>query len=219
MKTIDINTWKRKTHYNNFIKYTNPIFSIGAQIEVTNLVLRCKERGESFFANLLYVATKCINEVEELKTRILNGNVVVYDNPSPSYVVMADDGVIVTANTPFNSDYNAFYGAVRKEIENAKKDSVRGEFSAVANNNCIYFSCLPWVKVTAAQNPYNLTDVEQSTIPRVLWGKYYQDGFGKYYIYFDIAAHHALADGQHIAEAINKIEVAIKNINEFLKGE
>ena len=58
MKKIDKSTWKRIETYNNFIAYTNPVFSIGKRIDVTELVRYCKREGKSFFATWSFVSDK-----------------------------------------------------------------------------------------------------------------------------------------------------------------
>ena len=56
-------------------------------------------------------------------------------------------------------------------------------------------------------NPYNFKDMSQSSIPPITWGRICEED-GRAFVYFDVQMHHALADGFHAAELINKIAAA-----------
>ena len=61
-----------------------------------------------------------------------------------------------------------------------------------------------------------MNDPESSSIPRLTWGKY-ADENGRKKMTFDIAAHHALLDGEPICRAFIKIQNALNDINNFIK--
>ena len=43
MKEIDVATWKRKAPYENFVNYSNPVFSMTVRLDVTKLVEYSKQ--------------------------------------------------------------------------------------------------------------------------------------------------------------------------------
>lgn len=208
MKVIDISTWKRKPQYENFIRYTNPIFSTTTRIDVTNLVEYCKKNDKSFFETFLYVAAKSMNEVEEFRYRLLDGKVVFYDKVNPSYIVIRDNDNIETCLTEITDDCDEFCKNVRIAIDEIKNGAPKDKFDNDGGVDKIYVSCLPWIDIVTMSNPYNYDDPDQCSIPRVFWGKYVEHD-GRYDIAFDIAAHHALADGVHIVKVIKKMEEKI----------
>lgn len=218
MKFIDIDTWNRKTAYQNFIGYTHPIFSLATRLDITNLLAYCEEKGRAFFPTFLYVVTKCANSVEEMRLRIVDGKVALFDTVHPSYIVIRDNEDLVTQLTPFVDEYDAFYHAVKEQITIAKNGGF-SDFNANFRADCYYVSCLPWVEITSLSNPYNMNDPSASSIPRITWGKYTTDENGKSVICLDIAAHHALIDGRQAVRVFEKITAAIEHINEFLGGK
>lgn len=211
MKVIDVNNWKRKPQYENFIQYTNPIFSVTTRIDVTNLVAYCKKNGVSFFEAFLYIASKSMNEVEEFRLRLLDGKVVLYDKVNPSFVVIREDESIETCLTEMVDDMHEFCLNARSAIEEVQNGEPKGKFDNLGGIDKIYVSCLPWIDITTMSNPYNFDNPEQSSIPRIFWGKYVERD-GKYDIAFDIAAHHALADGYHAAKVVTLMEQMINNL-------
>ena len=76
MKIIDVEKWKRKSPYNCFKNYTNPIFSMSVRIDVTDLVEYSKKTKTSFFINFLFVVTKCLNGIENFRMRVLDDTLI-----------------------------------------------------------------------------------------------------------------------------------------------
>ncbi len=215
MKIIDVDQWNRRTQYYNFIQYTNPVFSVCSNIDVTYLVKFCKEKNQSFFSAFLYVVTKCVNDVEEMRLRIMDDKIVLYDVVHPGYVVICEDDELRTCVTSADNDYLTFYSATRKDLERTKL--YKPEAYNERNDNDVYYvSCLPWIKFNSVMNPYNFSDKEQTSIPRVTWGKYYMNA-DRFEINIDISAHHALVDGTHIAKVIKNIEETISTMS-FIGG-
>ena len=108
------------------------------------------------------------------------------------------------------SDYETFHDKTKEMIAKAKSEKSEA-FESVKRVDRIFVSTLQWIDFTSMSNPYNFTDKEQTSIPRVTWGKYVEKD-GKYEMAFDVAGHHALVDGVHSARLINKIQEKIDNI-------
>ena len=214
---IDTATWKRRSVYRKFIGYTNPVFSLSTRLDVTPLFMRCATRGTSFFTDFLYIVTTCLNDVEEFRLRIADDKVVLFDRVEPSFVVMADDGFIVTARTRGESGYAPFYAATRAAIERARQSSGAadcGDDSA----DCFYVSCLPWADIRSIINPYDLKDVCATSIPRITWGAY-ADNNGRKEMTLDISAHHALIDGEPLCRTFRAIQSAIFGGDEWFAAK
>lgn len=211
MKIIDINEWSRKNQFNNFINYTNPVFSVGTVIDVTPLVQYCEKNDLSFFITFLYVVSHGINAVEAMRMRIYQDNVVLFDKVHPGYVVLCDDDELKTCLTPVDDSFKVFYDRVQADIIKTKQQH-KASYNEGITNDCYYISCLPWIRIYSVTNPYNFADKEQTSIPRITWGKYYKNG-DRYEIGFDISAHHALVDGVHVSKVIHEIENMIATMS------
>lgn len=211
MKIIDINEWSRKNQFNNFIYYTNPVFSVGTVIDVTPLVQYCEKNDLSFFITFLYVVSHGINAVEAMRMRIYQDNVVLFDKVHPGYVVLCDDDELKTCLTPVDDSFKVFYDRVQADIIKTKQQH-KASYNEGITNDCYYISCLPWIRINSVTNPYNFADKEQTSIPRITWGKYYKNG-DRYEIGFDISAHHALVDGVHVSKVIHEIENMIATMS------
>lgn len=211
MKIIILDEWPRRMQYENFINYTNPIFSVGTTIDVTNLVQYCEKNDMSFFSAFLYVVTRSINSVEEMRIRVVKDELVLFDKVHPGYVVLCENGELRTCLTEADDDYKTFYDKTRADITRTREQS-KASYNEGITNDVYYISCLPWIKINSVINPYNFADKEQTSIPRIMWGKYYKNG-DRYEIGFDIAVHHALADGVHIGKVIECMEELLSTLS------
>jgi chloramphenicol O-acetyltransferase type A len=218
MKEIDVGKWNRKAHYECFSAYSDPIFSMSVRLDVTKLVEYTKKTDTSYFVNFLFIASKCLNEIEGFRLRITEDNrVVEYDVCRPSYIVMNKENVIVTCRSEMYQEYAKFYQATKADVERAKEETDRKTFNVKDEYDVFYTTCLPWVDLTSLKNPYDLKNPAQSSIPRLAWGKFVEKD-GKYEMMMDIAAHHALLDGYPMAQAFVNIQKALDNVEEFLRG-
>ena len=211
MKYINIDEWYRKTQYNNFIQYSNPVFSVGTILNVTKLVQFCETNDLSFFSAFLFIITKSVNEVEEMKLRIKEDGIVLLDEIHPGYVVLCENKELRTCVTRYNSSFSKFYQDTREDIQYTRSHETKSYNDGVGSES-FYVSCLPWIRLNSISNPYNFADREQTSIPRITWGKYYKNG-DEYEINFDVSVHHALADGMQVSELIQKIENRLSTLD------
>lgn len=215
MKKIDIDSWKRKVPYENFVSYTNPVFSLSTRLDVTKLCERCTKEKTSFFVDFLYLVVKCLNSIEEFRLRIKNNEVVLYDEIHPSYIVLTDEGVIVTCRTEICNSYSEFYKNARADIAAARKRKNNdSEFNFNKENNCYYISSMRWVDLVSVSNPYDLKNNDASSIPRLTWSKFVEEN-GRKKMTFDISVHHALIDGEPVCRGFIKIQEALNHIEKF----
>lgn len=61
----------------------------------------------------------------------------------------------------------------------------------------IYFTCLPWVELTALTNERNFDP--DDTVPRIAWGKY-RDEDGVKRLQMSLELNHRFMDGIHIGK-------------------
>ena len=204
MKDIDICKWKRKSYYEYYRNYDNPCFSLSVNIDITMLIEKINEKRLKFFPVFLYVLMAGINEIDELKYRIRNDQVVLHDSVSPSFTVLNDSENYVFCYVEFNQDFKTFYNEVLKNIKMAIAggDLVDEE----GKDDLVFISSLPWISFSGINHPFSKNDPH--SIPRVTFGKYYQES-NSYLLPFHIQVHHGLCDGLHISKLIEKIKEII----------
>lgn len=59
--------------FREFIGMTTSIYDMTVRMDVTNLINYCKENGQSFFINYLYLALRELSAIQEFRMRVHNG--------------------------------------------------------------------------------------------------------------------------------------------------
>ncbi len=106
---------------------------------------------------------------------------------------------------PCAESMEAFCAAAKEKAE--KQDffiDVSGE-----GIDMIFFSCLPWLDVTALNNERDL-DADDA-IPRIAWGKYVEEN-GRVTLGLSIEVNHRFIDGIHIGQFARELEKLIAEL-------
>ena len=121
-KIIDINKWSRKKQYLWFSIFSNPDYGFNIDVDVTNIVNYSKETKTSFFINFLFIVMNALNNVEELRLRIVNNEVRLYDDINPTYTVLTKTNNFENCRSNMVYNYQEFYKINKKVIEIAKNE-------------------------------------------------------------------------------------------------
>ena len=214
---IDTSTWIRKVPFEWFNSFINPTYSFNVKIDVSNIVSYSKETNTSFFANFLYVVTRSINDVEALRLRLEDENVVLYDRIDPDFTVKTEDGTFNNAGFTYTKDYKEFYKRCRETINNNNKTAnTLKDYNSSSKYNLFYSSCLTSIDIESMTHPIKAEDKESTAVPRIFWSKYILDN-DKYYLMLNITVSHALVDGEDLALVFKKIKEYSLNFKEIIK--
>ena len=73
----------------------------------------------------------------------------------------------------------------------------------------IFFSCLPWVDVTALTNERDF-DADDA-IPRIAWGKFVEEN-GRWMLGLSLEVNHRFIDGLHIGQFVKALEKSMEEL-------
>ena len=192
--TIDMNTYKRRPHFDYFRSLQYPYVGVTVDVDVTALTTFCKEKGYSFYLTFLHAAANAANEVPELRQRIRDGGIIEYKQCPTSHVELLDDGTYCYCTLEHHmelADYIPYAEATRKKYREI------GSIQESANSDSMFFiTSLPWLHYSALIQP--VAGGNESN-PRISWGKYEKDFQGRKQMPVTLLAHHSLVDGLQIA--------------------
>lgn len=197
MKIIDINTWKRKEHFNFFSQFDEPFFGIVSEVDCTKAFQFTKNEDLSFFAYYLHKALVAVNNIDEFKYRIKDEKVVLFDKIDASPTIGREDGTFAFSFIKFSSDFNVFYKVLLKELNKVKNSSGLRATNDSEKLDVIHFSSIPWVKFTGLTHARNYKFVD--SCPKITFGKTYYNN-NKLLMPVSVNAHHGLVDGKHIGD-------------------
>jgi chloramphenicol O-acetyltransferase type A len=208
MQEIDINTWKRKDHFNFFRRMDYPIYNICFDLEISGFKTFVKQNALSLNNSLIYLSTKSINEIENFRYRVKNGKIVLHDVIHPSFACMVDGSDLFKLVTvDFIDDIFDFNTMTNKEIITQKDYFPMGKLKD--RDEFIFFSSIPWITFTAID--HTITFNKDDAIPRITWGKHYKK-HNSIFIPYNIQVNHMFIDGYHLGIFKEKLESNIQKI-------
>lgn len=201
---LDLERWPRCSHFGFYIGYGSPFFSVTTDVGVTNAYVRSREPdGPSFFMATLYLALRAANRLEAFRLTVRDGRPWLHDVVHAGSTLLRDDQTFAFSHFRYMDSYREFEQAGREVIARIRSGPP-GLFPENRDDE-IYFSVLPWIRVTAVTHarPSN-ADV----IPRIVFGKVFERA-GQWRMPVSVEAHHALMDGLHIAQFLEAFEAEL----------
>lgn len=200
-------TYPRRDHFNHFVGMAYPYVGVTVDVDVTDLLGCCREKGYSFYLMVLHAVALAADEVPEFRRRIDQGGIVEYEKCPTSHVELKPDGTYAYCTLHHHMPL-AEYLARAEAARNAARES--GSIEEEAEVQSMYFiSTLPWLHYTQLIQPVACGDESN---PRFTWGKYQQNSDGRMMMPLSVLVHHALADGVHIAKFYEAFDKQVKNI-------
>ena len=205
-KEIDINTWNRRKLYEHFSRMKQPHYVVAANIDVTKLLVYKRRKQLSYYLSLIYLATKCLNGIDNFRLRIVNGRVTSYDKIHANFThKRADEDLFRYYTAPFEGSIEDFVEKTTLGI--SRQTTLFGGLEACPN--VAYFSCAPTLDATCISNP-GMEDPDDA-IPRINWGRYV-DHDGQWLQNISFTANHRFIDGYHIGLFFASLQASINDL-------
>lgn len=208
MKTINIDTWKRKEHFEWFNEFDEPFFGITTEVECSSAYNNCRKNNTSFFAYYLHKSLIAANQIEEFKCRIKGDEVVIFETIDASPTIGRADGTFAFSFVKYNEDFDIFRQHLQKEIE-AVQNSIglraEGDTEII---NVIHYSSVPWIKFTGVTHARNLK--ADDSCPKITFGKSFSKE-NKLFMPISVSAHHGLVDGLHVGQFLSNFQDKLNN--------
>lgn len=198
-KVIDESTWDRAMHCMVFRNSVEPAFCVTFEADITKFKEKVKQKGLSFTLAMVYAVCKCANEIEALRYRFLDGQIVLYDKIDTAFTYLANDSELFkVVNVPFVNDLTEYVALAKQTAEQQT-----AYFTGPLGNDVFQCSPLPWVAYTHIS--HTNSGKKDNATPLFDWGKYYEKN-GKLFIPISIQAHHSFVDGIHIGQFVEKLQ-------------
>jgi chloramphenicol O-acetyltransferase type A len=197
---IDIETWERRTLFRFFGTFSEPYHGVCLRVDCTESVRYAKDHAQSVFLTLVHRSLVAANQVENFKTRILDGEVWLYDQIHGGSAVGRANGTIGFGHYPFRENVNDFVREASLEVERVKG---RDDLERHPTPDLIRYSVLPWFDFTSVSHARDHNKVDSA--PYITFGKI-TEAEGRRTMPVSIHVHHALADGLHVGKFVELFE-------------
>lgn len=203
MKIINVDQWNRKEHYEFFSKMDSPYFGITTEVDCSIAFDNAKKNGHSFFAAYLHKSMVAVNAVENLKLRIVDNQVVEYDQIHAGTTIGREDGTFGFAFIPFSQDFDVFNAELQREIVEVQNSTGIRLNNGELGKDLIRHSTFPWNSFSALRHPFSFDNTK--SVPKITFGKFNIQN-NKKMLPVSVEAHHGLADGFHLAQYLEEFQ-------------
>lgn len=197
---IDLETWDRRATFQFFKGFTEPLHGICVRVDCTETFQFAKEHRISVSFAIMHRCLVASHRIENFRTRIDGDSVWLYDRIDGGSAVGRPNGTIGFAYQAFDEDIREFVRTANLELERVRS---RDDIQRSQELNFIRFSVLPWLDFTSLSHARDFT--HNDSIPRITWGKISEAG-GRRTMPISIHVHHALADGLHVAQFVERLQ-------------
>lgn len=180
--------------FEHFKGFADPYFSLIIPFDVTIAYQSAKDNNYSFFARYLHDCLKALNQIENLRYRMVDDNVVSYEVIHASPTLMRSDKTFGFSFVKYHEDLNVFISNINKEqerINNSAELYPPEEYRL----DCIHCSAMPWVNFSGHKEPVS---GQKDSVPKLAFSKAVEID-GKLIMNVAINVNHALADGYHVS--------------------
>lgn len=211
---IDFETWERKEHFKYYINLIKTNYNLTAELNISQLMEKVKERKLKFFPTMLYCIIKAVNQNKEFRMDYdKEGNLGYWDYVVPSYTIFHDDDKTFSDIwSEYDENFEKFYKNVVEDIE--KYNDIKGVKTKLGRgDNFCPISCIPWLSFTGCAN--DTYSEGKMLFPVIAFGKYFKRD-EMTMIPISVFVNHAVADGYHTCKLINDIQIIINDIENWV---
>jgi len=197
---INLEAWERRAAFHFFKDFTEPYHGVCLRVDCTATYRYAKQHQLSVFLSLLHRSLVAAHQVENFRTRIVEGTVWLYKQIHGGSAVGRANGTIGMGHYQFRARIDEFVREAAMELERVRQ---RDDIERYPEANLIRYSVLPWFDFTSISHARDLSQADSA--PRITFGKI-TEADGRCTMPVSIHAHHALADGLHVAKFVEKFQ-------------
>lgn len=192
-KPVITKGWEREAVYHMFKAFESPLIVLGTNLKLGSSLSFWKENGISPYIGCVYVATRAVNEIAAFRQRIRGEELIEHEVVHADFTIPFGKEAFTIKHVPFSFEFQKFYQNSQKDFSGATDE----------DDHWVYMSCYPWGTFTHAVQPS--MSIKKDCVPKLVWGKFFEEK-GEWQMPFSIQANHALVDGFHVAQLIQKME-------------
>src|ERR1700722_17865155 len=200
---INLDTWERRALFNFFQPFSEPYHGVCIRVDCTATYNHAKQHRLSVFLSFLHRSLVAAQQVENFKTRIINGEAWRYEEIHGGSAVGRPNGTIGFAHYRYRKDIKEFVAEASVEVERVRH---RDDLERSPEPNLIRYSVLPWFDFTSISHARDFS--KEDSAPRITFGKITEKD-GRCTMPVSIHVHHAPVDGLHVAQFVEKFQCCL----------
>ena len=200
---IHLETWERRAAFHFFKDFTEPYHGVCLRVDCTATYRYAKQHRLSVFLSLLHRSLVAAQQVENFRTRIVDGTAWLYERINGGSAVGRANGTIGMGHYQFRPRIDEFVREAAIELDRVRQ---RDDIERYPEANLIRYSVLPWFDFTSISHARDFSGADSA--PRITFGKI-TEADGRRTMPVSIHAHHSLADGLHVAQFVERFQYSL----------
>lgn len=210
---LDLETWNRRDTFDFFRGFDKPYFNVCVRLDVTKLLEHLR-RGPKRSVSLTYhyFALRVANELEPFRYRLRGEQVIIHDVIHGGTTTLLAGGKFNLAYFDYSGDFDVFIAGAMQAV--AEVQAGDGAFKPRREHDArIHFTTLPWFSFTSFSHARNWG--REDSVPKIAFGKFTEEN-GRTWLPFSVEVHHALMDGVHVGQYVNRLEEMLSDPATYL---
>ena len=200
-REIDLANWERREYFFHYLNRVNCTYSATVRLDITPL------KGQKLYPAMLWLLTGTVNEMPQFRTAFQGERLGVYDEMHPAYTIFHPErGNFSCVFTEYSGDYKVFLERYQRTAETCR--GAEGLLPQKGHpENTFDISMIPWFSFTSFN--LNINGDGRYLLPIFTMGRAAEEN-GKWLLPLAIQVHHALCDGYHAAQFLQKLQGAVE---------
>ncbi|MGD2162336.1 MAG: chloramphenicol acetyltransferase [Anaerolineales bacterium] len=211
MRTIDLENWPRRQHFEVYSQFDFPHFNLTFPVEVTQFHAWVKARHDSLNIAATYLLSRAANEMPAFRLRIHGEQVVEHTVVHPSFTVLLESELFSFCTVEYRQDYESFHLASAKRIDEVRSEPTIED--QPGQDDLLFMTSIPWVHFTSVMHPIHMHPVD--SVPRIAWGRIVGRE-NTLRMPLSVQVHHGLMDGLHVGRYAERVQHLFNNPEELL---
>ena len=206
---LDLCRWPRREHFEHFLAYDQPFFSLCAPIPIGPTLDWCRQHQRSPALATWWACLKVIHALEPMRYRLRpGGQVWVHDRVWLSVTTPGPQQTFRFCTLEMAADLATFEADARQRISAAASAPLRAQVEPLEERRdaVVYGSMLPWLDFTSVSHARRSDPLD--SVPRLAFGRHTQRE-GQRWMSASLEVHHALMDGLHASQFFALMEDAL----------
>lgn len=204
---------KRRDRFEFFESFENPLLNMSFELEMKDFRPFCKANNLPVFHFYLFCLFQALNEVENFKYRIYEGEVIKIDELIGSYTVINEENLFNYTRFKVSKDLHEF---IKNSVKS--KEETMGTLALMNTGkelpvrelkNYVFITSIPWLKMTAIEHP--VYKYKSADIPAIAWGKFTTLPDNQIMVPMSVQAHHGFVDAYHIHQLSEVLKTKIES--------
>jgi chloramphenicol O-acetyltransferase type A len=145
-RKIHLQTWARRAAFQFFKDFTEPYHGVCLRVDCTASYRYAKQHHLSVFLTLLHRSLVAAHQVENFRTRIVDGDAWLYDQIHGGSAVGRANGTIGFGHYQYDVRMDDFVREAAIELDRVRQ---REDIERYPEANLIRYSVLPWFDFTS----------------------------------------------------------------------